>query len=141
MSSEAALFNAAPVPMIITDARGRVLDANPAWERLTGQRRAEALGQPVSGFDLKDIKTSQSALPDGRHIHVCIDLRPLRELEETNRELESYNYSLSHDLRQPIAAIAGFADLLLEQTDPDEASLTLTCAREIEACAARMNQI
>ena len=67
--------------------------------------------------------------------------KALRELEETNRELESYNYSLSHDLRQPLAAIAGFADLLLEQTDGDEDSLTRTCAREIEASAARMHQI
>jgi PAS domain S-box-containing protein len=37
------------------------------------------------------------------------------ELELANRDLESYNYSISHDLRQPLNAIAGFAELLREQ--------------------------
>ena len=37
------------------------------------------------------------------------------QLEEANRDLESYNYSISHDLRQPLNAIAGFAELLREQ--------------------------
>lgn len=37
-----------------------------------------------------------------------------RELETSNQELESYSYSIAHDLRTPLRSIIGFSQIILE---------------------------
>jgi PAS domain S-box-containing protein len=56
-----------------------------------------------------------------------------RELEATNKELEGFSYSVSHDLRSPLRAIVGYSQMLEEDYAPrldEEGRRLLTVVRD-----------
>jgi signal transduction histidine kinase len=63
------------------------------------------------------------------------------ELKRTNRELESFSYSVAHDLRTPLRAMSGFAEVLAEDYGErldDEGKSYLT---RITAAAETMSRL
>jgi PAS domain S-box-containing protein len=64
-----------------------------------------------------------------------------RQLADANRELESFSYSVSHDLRAPLRHMGGYAQMLREEAgDVLDASL-LRYVDEISASARRMGAL
>ncbi|MBK8596754.1 MAG: PAS domain S-box protein [Holophagales bacterium] len=63
------------------------------------------------------------------------------ELENANRELESFSYSISHDLRAPLRAMDGFGQILLEDYSADLDADGRSHVERIRASARRMGQL
>jgi PAS domain S-box-containing protein len=63
------------------------------------------------------------------------------ELQAANRELESFSYSVSHDLRAPLRAVAGFAGLLRERHADELSAEGRRLLARVEASAAHMGKL
>lgn len=64
-----------------------------------------------------------------------------RELSMLNRELESFAYSVSHDLRTPLRSINGYASLLAEDLQERLDPVTRSHLDRIRQAANRMGQL
>lgn len=70
------------------------------------------------------------------------DLRArARELENANRELESFSYSVSHDLRTPLTVISGYCQVIREFCAAQLSEQCFGFIQEIEDGAGRMNEL
>jgi PAS domain S-box-containing protein len=107
--------------------------SNQIAEVLTSMEQMELGGQLCLlsvNFDITDRKRAEVELQKAK-----------LDLEATNKELEAFSYSVSHDLRSPLRSIDGFSQALLEDYADQLPSEGRNYLERIRASAHRMAEL
>ncbi len=127
------------------DMKGCVQFVNPAAEKIMGQKAAELLGEnfgyPVDQTEISllsagHLRTAEMRVVDieweGEPMHL-VSLRDIserkqmeqelrktaQELAARNQELDAYNHTIAHGLKNPLASVLGFSSLIKQQFGGD----------------------
>ncbi|MBI3977153.1 MAG: response regulator [Chloroflexi bacterium] len=109
-----------------------------AFARVIGSQIAQALGLAQA---VADVRASEERL---HALNAALEQRVAErtaQLEATNKELEAFSYSVSHDLRAPLRAIDGFSQALLEDYADRLDAEGRDYLRRVRAGSQRMAQL
>ncbi|MBZ0132244.1 MAG: PAS domain S-box protein [Rhodocyclaceae bacterium] len=107
----------------LKDEAGRITHFVAVKEDITGRKQSEA--------EIADYNAELERRVAAR----------TRALAESNRELESFSYSISHDLRAPLRALNGFAGLMAENCQGCAKSESLEYMARIQRASLRMGAL
>ncbi len=100
------------------ERRFRRRDGQAVWTHVSATPIMDDAGQYSGSFGMfTDITARKQAEAEIRRFNQELEQRVAErtaQLQEANRELEAFSYSVSHDLRAPPRAISGFSRILLE---------------------------
>ena len=97
-----------------------------------------------SSGTLDDITVRKEAEQTQRNLNRELEARVrvrTAELEASNRELEAFSYSVSHDLRAPLRAIDGFAQIVAEDYAPRLDEIGREYLQRIRVATQRMARL
>lgn len=115
------------------------------WLLNIGHVEKSASGEPLRmlgvSVDISERKTAEELLQSqAQHLEELVQARTER-LREVVTELESFSYTIAHDLRGPLRAMNGFASALEEDYSPQLDETARDYIRRITAGAERMDQL
>ncbi|MFA7337370.1 MAG: PAS domain S-box protein [Candidatus Obscuribacterales bacterium] len=99
-------------------------------------------GKPVGlSIILRDISELKEKEEKLQELNANLEQRVLErtaQLDAANKELESFSYSVSHDLRAPLRSLSGFSSIVLAEHGQNLDDDGKDCLRRIEAAAKKM---
>lgn len=100
-------------------------------ERIVNERTSElVIANAALQKENKERKTAESSSREKS-----------AELEELNQELESFSYSISHDLRAPLRAITGFTGFVLRKHEPQLPKDAVDHLHQVMKAGNQMNEL
>jgi PAS domain S-box-containing protein len=115
--------------LIHTTRDGRRIVVSSRWVL---QRAAD--GQPIS------ILQTNNDITDRKRVEETLE-KSNAQLEASNKELEAFSYSVSHDLRAPLRSIDGFSRILLDEYAADLSAEAKHYLENVRANAQQMGRL
>jgi len=89
---------------------------------------------------IREVAERKRAEDDTRNLNSQLVQRSA-QLEASNKELEAFSYSVSHDLRAPLRGIDGFSQAVLEDYDEKLDDSGRSYLNRVRAASQRMSQL
>lgn len=125
--------------------RVRRPDGSQRWLVSSAQIEINGDGKPrrLYGF-VQDITAQKAAAEEVLQLNAELEQRVserTRQLEAAIEDLRSFNYAVSHDLRQPLRSVSGFLTLIEEEAGAALEGESLAHLARVKAAAHRMDAL